>query len=158
MFTVSQKPDANEAASQQAESSNHTSSLPPRVTHSTLHSHLPIPEQFQKPSDPRTMAGSSQPSSSLPSLSESSNALNGNATSPPSTLTGCTSVTSIPSNENLSHNKSYVRFRRSRDHIYIRQVSGKIMPAELRILLCTRVTAQSQGKRGSKKGSRTDGE
>jgi hypothetical protein len=98
-------PSTNESddASQQTGKPNHISSLPSRTTHSAVPSRLPIPEEFQKSPDPHTTTGCSPLSSSLPSRSESSNALNGNAASPPSTLTGCTSVTSVPSKENLPY-------------------------------------------------------
>lgn len=113
------------------------------TTHLALLPRLPIPEEFHKAKDSRPVVGRSRLSSSLPSRSESSNALNGNGNSPPSTLTGHTSVTPVPSTSkgHIQHNQSYdfigssvhgrgllggIRPRRSRDHIYARVHRAKV--------------------------------
>ncbi|KAG0702709.1 cysteine proteinase [Suillus ampliporus] len=143
IMNSSQKSDASETTSQEPDKPNHTSSLPSRATHSALPHRLPIPEQFHKHIDSQPMAGCSRLSSSLPSRSQSSNALNGNATSTPSSLTGHTSVTPVPptSKEHLPYSQSYefversahgrgmmhsIRLRRSRDHIYARVHKAKV--------------------------------
>ncbi|KAG1757869.1 cysteine proteinase [Suillus lakei] len=143
LMNSSQKPGGSEDASQQPGKPNHTGSLPSRATLSALPPHLPIPEEFHKPIDSQPIAGRSRLSSSLPSRSESSIALNGNGNSPPSTLTGHTSVTPVPSTskEQITHSQSYdfigssahrrgvaggIRPRRSRDHIYARVHKVKV--------------------------------
>lgn len=113
------------------------------ATHLGLPPRLSIPKEFHKPKDSQPVAGLSRLSSSLLSCSESSNALNGNGNSPPSTLTGHTSVTPVPSTskEHIQHSQSYdfignsahrrgvvgwIRPRQSRDHIYARVHRAKV--------------------------------
>lgn len=139
----SQKLGGSQAASQQPEKPNQTGSLPSQATYLALPPCLSIPEGLYKPKDSQPVAGRSRLSSSLQSRSESSNALNGNGNSPPSTLTGHTSVTPVPSTSkgHVQHSQSYdfiggsahgrgvvggIRPRRSRDHIYARVHKAKV--------------------------------
>lgn len=143
LMKSSQKPGTSQAASQQPEKPNQSGSLPSQAPHLALLSRLPIPEELHKAKESRPVLGRSRLSSSLPSRSESSNALNGNGNSPPSTLTGHTSVTPVPSTskEHIQHNQSYdfigssvhgrgvlsgIRPRQSRDHIYARVHKAKV--------------------------------
>ncbi|KAG2075207.1 cysteine proteinase [Suillus decipiens] len=140
----SRKPGVSQAVSQQSEKPNQNGSLPSQTTYPASLPRLPIPEEFHKPKDSQPVTGHSQLSSSLPSCSESSNALNGNGNSPPSTLTGHTSVTPpVPSTSkgHIQPSHSYdfigcsahgravvggIRHRRSRDHIYARVHKAKV--------------------------------
>lgn len=143
LMKSSQKPGTSQAASQQPERPNQSGSLPSQAPHLALLSRLPIPEELHKAKESRPVLGRSRLSSSLPSRSESSNALNGNGNSPPSTLTGHTSVTPVPSTskEHIQHNQSCdfigssvhgrgvlsgIRPRQSRDHIYARVHKAKV--------------------------------
>ncbi|KAG2120586.1 cysteine proteinase [Suillus discolor] len=143
LMNSSQNPGISQVTSQQSEKPNQTGFLPSQATHLALPPRLSIPEEFHKPKDSQPVAGLSRLSSSLLSCSESSNALNGNGNSPPSTLTGHTSVTPVPSTskEHIQHSQSYdfignsahrrgvvggIRPRQSRDHIYARVHRAKV--------------------------------
>lgn len=143
LMNSSQNPGRSQITSQQSEKPNQTGFLPSQATHLGLPPRLSIPKEFHKPKDSQPVAGLSRLSSSLLSCSESSNALNGNGNSPPSTLTGHTSVTPVPSTskEHIQHSQSYdfignsahrrgvvggIRPRQSRDHIYARVHRAKV--------------------------------